>query len=379
MRVLVVSTRGAGHFGPLAPFARALVRAGHDVLAAVPPESVGLAERAGLRTSVLEDVTREQLGEVFAGLPFARPGDAGRILVRELFGRRHIPAALPGTRRVIARFGPDLVLRETFHYASALAAEEAGVPHVRVAPGMAWVDHDAVAIAAEGYPGLAGAIAAIERTPLLTLAPPSFEDPDRGAPAVVRRHRDDASAAAGGRAQAAWLAPGDDPLVYVTFGSVAASFPFFAALVDGVLAALAELPVRALVTLGERADPAALRELPPNVRVERWVPQAEVLRHAAAMVCHGGFGTVLGGLYAGVPMVLIPMFSDQPRNATRVAAIGAGVVLDGGPRGISRLGDAVREVLDDARFTAAAGRVAAEAAALAPVDEAVAALERDVR
>ena len=228
MRVLVVSTRGAGHFGPVVPFARACLRAGHDVLAAIPPESAAMAARAGLPTSVIEDGTREELGRVFAALPFDRPREASRIVVREVFGRLLVPAALPGTREVIERFAPDLVLRETFHYASALAAEEAGLPHVRVAPGMAWVDHEAVAIAAEGYPGLAGAIAAIERTPLLTLAPPSFEDPDRGAPAVVRRYRDDAAAAAGDGAQPAWLAPGD-PLVYVTFGSVAAGFPFFAA------------------------------------------------------------------------------------------------------------------------------------------------------
>ena len=145
------------------------------------------------------------------------------------------------------------------------------------------------------------------------------------------------------------------------------------------MAALAELPVRALVTVGDRTDPASLGEVPSNVYVERWVPQAEVLAHAAAMVCHGGFGTVLGGLYAGVPMVLVPMFADQPRNAARVAAIGAGVVLERGPRRVARLADAVREVLGETRFAAAAGRVAKEAAALPPVDEAVAALERQVR
>jgi len=380
MRVLVAATRGAGHFGPLAPFAVMLARAGHEVLAAVPQESIGMAKRVGIDTCVLPDASREQVERIFRSLPFDRPDEAGRILVRELFGRVHIPAALPGIRKVIACFGPDLVLRETFHYASALAAEEAGVPHARVAVGMASVDRSAVALAAEGFPGLTGAIAAIQRTPLLTLAPRSFDgpDPDQLEPAVVRRYREAVQSACDG-SDPAWLAPGAAPLVYVTFGSLAPRFSFYPALIDATLAALAKLPVRALITVGEGADPAQLGEPPANVRIESWVPQAEVLRYAAAMVCHGGFGTVLGALHAGVPIVLVPMFSDQPRNAARVAALGAGVVLARGERTGSRLADAVRTVLEDPSYATAARRVAAEAAALPEVHEAVEFLEHQTR
>jgi UDP:flavonoid glycosyltransferase YjiC (YdhE family) len=49
---------------------------------------------------------------------------------------------------------------------------------------------------------------------------------------------------------------------------------------------LAELPVRVLVTVG-------VGEPPPSVRVERWIAQAEVKPHAAAMVGHGGAGSTL--------------------------------------------------------------------------------------
>ena len=118
--------------------------------------------------------------------------------------------------------------------------------------------------------------------------------------------------------------------------------------------ALGELPVRVLVTVGERTEASGIGRLPGNVRVERWVPQAQVLGHAAAMVCHGGFGTVLGGLYAGVPMVLAPMFADQPRNAARVAELGAGIVLGRGARGAERIGAALRDVLDDHTYASAA-------------------------
>ena len=50
--------------------------------------------------------------------------------------------------------------------------------------------------------------------------------------------------------------------------------------------------------------------------------------HAAAMACHGGFGTVRAGLAAGVPLAVLPLFADQPYNARRVAELGAGVALD---------------------------------------------------
>ena len=48
MRVLFASTRGAGHVGPLVPFAQAAQRAGHDVLVAAPASAAAIVARAGL-------------------------------------------------------------------------------------------------------------------------------------------------------------------------------------------------------------------------------------------------------------------------------------------------------------------------------------------
>lgn len=88
--------------------------------------------------------------------------------------------------------------------------------------------------------------------------------------------------------------------------------------------------------------------LPPNVHVERSVPQQEVFPHAAAMVCHGDTGTVLGALAAGVPLVVVPQFADHPDNAERVVAIGAGL----------RVGvDGTTTPVDTAALRAAVARV----------------------
>jgi UDP:flavonoid glycosyltransferase YjiC (YdhE family) len=73
-----------------------------------------------------------------------------------------------------------------------------------------------------------------------------------------------------------------------------------------------------------------LGPLPPNVHVEPWIAQEAVIKQAAAVVRHGGYGSVLGALSLGGPVVALPIFSnDQWRNAGRVAELGAGVALDG--------------------------------------------------
>ena len=94
--------------------------------------------------------------------------------------------------------------------------------------------------------------------------------------------------------------------------------------------AVAQLPVRVLVTIGRQADPARLGPLSANVHVERWVDQARVMPHASALVAHGGAGTTLAALAAGVPMALLPLSADQPLNARRMVGLGAGLALEGG-------------------------------------------------
>ena len=126
--------------------------------------------------------------------------------------------------------------------------------------------------------------------------------------------------------------------------------------------------------------------MPANVHVERWVAQDDVLPHAAAVIGHGGYGTTLGALRHGVPLVVLPLFSsDQWANAAAVARVGAGLALDAeratrpvlalpGADTIAGLRPAVQRVLDDGSLAAGARRIAADMRAHAPVDDAVAVL-----
>jgi MGT family glycosyltransferase len=155
--------------------------------------------------------------------------------------------------------------------------------------------------------------------------------------------------------------------VYLTLGSVAPTMDFFPGVYRDALDSLGHLPVRVLVTVGRDRDPADLGPVGPNVHVARWVPQADVMPHTAAMVCHGGSGTVRAGLAAGVPLAVLPLFADQPFNARRVTELGAGVTLDHA----SGAGDAVRGILRDPAYGQAAQRVAAATRRLPTVDRAV--------
>ncbi len=184
----------------------------------------------------------------------------------------------------------------------------------------------------------------ITESPYLTVIPEALEDPDDFGPVHAVRFREPRPEP---RPLPNWWDGDERPLVYVTYGSVTPTLPFFPALFRATVAALGELPVRALFTVGVDVDVDALGPVPANVRIERWIPQADVMPHAAAMIGHGGAGSTRMALAAGVPSVIVPGFADQFRNAERVAALGAG--LQAGPEDLV---SALRRVLGEPVHTA---------------------------
>jgi UDP:flavonoid glycosyltransferase YjiC (YdhE family) len=375
MRVLLASTAGSGHLGPLVPFAHAIRGAGHELLVAAPISAQPRVERAGLPFISFADALERDVEPVWERVRAATPDEANELVLGELFARVRARAALPGVELAIDAWRPDVVVRESCEFASAVAAEARGIPVARVGIFQLALEALTLRMAAPAVDELRG-WAGLEPDPAgerlaastyLTLTPASFELP--GAPEPPHTLRFHAAAPP----QRAVRAAGEAPLVYLSLGSVAATIGFFPGLYRVLIDALAELPIRLLVTVGEAADPAALGPLPANVRAERWIPQAEVFPQADAVVGHGGFGTTLGTLLAGVPQVVVPLFADQPHNARRVAALGAGLVADAqDPAGVRA---AVARLLAEPAFRAAAGRVALEAQGLPPIDAAPAALQ----
>ncbi|MEO7752300.1 MAG: glycosyltransferase [Terracoccus sp.] len=385
MRILFASTAGAGHLGPLVPLARACLAAGHDVVVTAPSSFAGAVERSGLAHFPFDDVPGAVLGPIFARLPHLSTDEANRTVVREVFARHDAQAALPGVARAIDEWWPDLLVREPAEFGSLAAALRARVPAVEVAIGMG---PPLAGLAAEVAQPLAeldalagldpGTVAsAAAASPLLTSVPLSLDaapgvdaaaaGPSATAPRQTWRYRDAPPPRAVGSLPPAWGDP-DLDLVYVTFGSVTGGLEPFAGVFGSALQALADAPVRVLMTTASPSVADRLRPWPSNAHVETWWPQVEVMSHAAAVVGHGGFGTTMTALAAGVPQVVLPLFAaDQFVHADHVDAVGAGVRLDGGPAAPAlapALAAAVGAVLADPGFRRRAGAVAAEIAAL---------------
>ncbi len=168
--------------------------------------------------------------------------------------------------------------------------------------------------------------------------------------------------------------PDDRPLVLVAMST---TFMDHTDQLQRAVTALGRLPVRGLVTTGPAVDPAQI-DAPPGVTVVRSAPHHEVLAHADVLVTHGGHGTVMKGLVAGVPIVCMPTGRDQPDNAARLAARGAGVKLSK-KASPAKIAAAVRRVLDDPSFRAGASQLGEQVRAEADSGAVLAELEALVR
>jgi UDP:flavonoid glycosyltransferase YjiC (YdhE family) len=117
---------------------------------------------------------------------------------------------------------------------------------------------------------------------------------------------------------------GPAPIVFTLGTGMMRAARFFRAAV----AACRTLGARGLlVTKYERLVPSPL---PSSVRHCAYAPFRQLLPHCAAVVHHGGIGTVATALTTGTPQLILPLAWDQPDNAARVKRLGAGDWL--GPR-----------------------------------------------
>jgi MGT family glycosyltransferase len=157
----------------------------------------------------------------------------------------------------------------------------------------------------------------------------------------------------------AWLdqLSDDRPVIYVTEGTAHVRAPV---LLRAATQGLADLPVQVVITTGRHRDPAKLNLGPiaPNVRVERWVPHSDLFPKASVVITHGGSGTVLAALQAGLPLVVVPMQWDHLENAQRVMEAQAGLRLAPKHCTPERLRAAVEQVLEVQSFREHAQRLA---------------------
>lgn len=116
------------------------------------------------------------------------------------------------------------------------------------------------------------------------------------------------------------------PLVYVTIGGGAGPVGgqrFFATVGE----ALAGTAWQGILSTSAKFSPSELPPLPPNVRLEAWVPGPAVIARADVVVFHGGYGTMMETVRYGTPSVVLPFHSEQEANGRRLEARMAARVL----------------------------------------------------
>ncbi|MFJ8848990.1 glycosyltransferase [Streptomyces sp. NPDC102437] len=379
MRVLFASTRGPGHFHPLIPLIDACTARGDDVLVVAPPALESLLATRKQPYRIGAEPPQEEIARAM-GPVLALPADDGvAMMVTEVFGRLGIAAMLPALEKACRDWRPDLVVHEAYEFASVVATERQGIPRLRVAVSAARFTRSTDTLLAPVFaPYGTGITERLLATPYLTRLPASL-DPSSYA-ATHRYHETPRPGALPDR----WGGAAE-PLVHLTLGTEAGAMPTAVGLYRALVEAVSELPVRVLLTTGHLVEAADLGPLPSQVHVEQWVPQADVLRSASLVVCHGGSGTVFGALAAGVPLVCVPLFADQPVNARLVADAGAGTAVTpaGGPADEAAVlgADDVRAVraatelvLEEPSYRAGAERLADEMRSTAAVAELLATL-----
>ena len=162
---------------------------------------------------------------------------------------------------------------------------------------------------------------------------------------------------------------GSTPLVLV---SLSTSEQGQADLLQRCVDAVAQLPVRAIVTTGS-IDPASVRA-GTNTQVVRYVPHAEILPSASLVITHAGLGTTMAALGRGVPLLCMPMGRDQYFNAEQVQTLGAGRMLM--PDSSSdEIALAATDILENDRFKAGAKQMAVAIGGYGGAAEAATALE----
>ncbi|MDM0039664.1 glycosyltransferase [Variovorax sp. J22G21] len=161
--------------------------------------------------------------------------------------------------------------------------------------------------------------------------------------------------------QAAPLAPelqsfieaGPAPVVFTAGTANTTSEQFYAESAQ----ACQRLNLRGILVAGQRSQLPGI--LPPDVVHVPYAPFSQLFPRSAAVVHHGGIGTLSQALRAGIPQLIRPMAYDQFDNASRACRLGVATeLLPRSYRG-HRLDAALRGLMDKLEMRTACEQSAA--------------------
>ncbi len=352
------------------PLAAAARRAGHEVIIATGPDLRDDIERRGFTAwSVGPSMTEIE----HTGLP--RPLGPEATEEQTLWTNAQRLFITPSTVRAAELTGltdptpVDIVVQELYELGASYVRPTTGR---RLVHGLGADFPGFVNLAVRGHAEIARSIGHQDTSeqylaaPYIDPFPPVLHPPDRPWRDVRALRPEAGDVPAGASLPEAFHRLPHPHTVYLTLGTVYNSTEVWRRLIEAV----AGVPVNIIATTGHGVDPAELGPLPPNLAVQRFVPQALLLPLCSAVICHAGAGTVLGALAFGLPLLLLPMGADQFGNAAAVAAAGAGLVLHPGAATPEAIRSALGDLLDADSFRHAA-RVVADSIAGLPSADAV--------
>jgi UDP:flavonoid glycosyltransferase YjiC (YdhE family) len=382
MRIVFTARAASGHFHPLVPLAQAARDAGHEAVFAMPASFQGTVGRLGFRW--LE-----------AGLDESSP-EYGRFIEernrlsgpeRSSFHRRGLvgllaPRMATDLLRISETWRPDLFVRDHADFGGCIAAEVLGLPHAAHQAGAAF---DTMANLAEPLANLRAAhglptdpdLWMLERYLLLSPFPPSLFRADEGARPTRHFYRATPFDRSGDEGAPEWPLPVPGaPLVFATLGTVINTQT---GVLRTFIEALRDEHVNLVVTVGRDGDPDQFGPQPPNVRIERYIPQSLLYPRCDLVISHGGSNTMLGALAHGIPQVMVPITADQPYNAARCSAVGVARVVPSSDATAASIREAALSVLADPSYRRAAQRIRDEMVSLPGPDGMVTLLEQLAR
>jgi UDP:flavonoid glycosyltransferase YjiC (YdhE family) len=371
MRVLFTGVPSHGHLLPMLPLARAFRRRGDAV--------AFLVTEAFVPVFAAEDV------EVLAAGP--EPGDILAEVARrtgvdlltaptpeaeiEAFAGVRVDMAAEESLAMAGKWGPDLVVHDPYDFVGPLVAAAFAVPGAVVTLGAdvsAEFVRPATATVAPRYTARGLTWHPADR--VLDTCPAALQwdewrRPDGWLPMRPEPHRDPDGVVP--------KRPGElvgSPRLLVTFGTVFTD----PVLLSPILRALSATGAAPRVTLGLTAAAADFDVDHSRVAFEEFLPLDELLKGIDAVVTHGGAGTTMGTLAAGIPLVVTPQGADQSVHAARAVSAGAALVLAADAVTPEAVTAAVHTVLTEPSYRANARRVADQIAALPSPDDVAATL-----
>ena len=135
-------------------------------------------------------------------------------------------------------------------------------------------------------------------------------------------------------------------VIVVSYGSLIKRIP--SEMMLKMIAAFGKLKQRIVM----RFDGAVPDNIPDNVRLEKWLPQNDLLGHSKTLlfVTHGGNNGQLEALYHAVPMLCMPFFFDQDYNCGLIQRRGFGLTVDPFDFTSDQVYDALSELLTNSSY-----------------------------